>query len=146
MSTEQNKALARRYAQELEDFFRTGDLAFVDRLFTKDALLHMVGVPPNVDTKQIFSALRLAMPDFRTKIEDIVAEGDKVALRISWSGTHIGELMGIPASGKHVNVTEMQFYRIENGRIAERWVEADLFGMLQQMGLVPSPDQNQAIQ
>ena len=79
MSTEQNKALARRYAQELEDFFRTGDLAFVDRLFTKDALLHMVGVPPNVDTKQIFSALRLAMPDFRTKIEDIVAEGDKVA-------------------------------------------------------------------
>jgi steroid delta-isomerase-like uncharacterized protein len=139
MSTEQNKALARRYAQELTNFFRTGDLSFVDRLFTKGALLHMPGIPPNVNTKQIFSSLRIAMPDFETKIEDLVAEGDKVALRITWSGTHKGDMMGIPATGKHVKVTEMQFYRIEDEKIAERWVEADLFGMLQQMGLVPTP-------
>jgi steroid delta-isomerase-like uncharacterized protein len=120
MSIEQNKVLAREYAAELGDFFRTGDLSFVDRIFTKDATVHMPGVPPNVDTKQIFSALRLGMPDFQTKIEDIVAEGDKVALRITWSGTHKGELMGIPATGKHISVTEMQFYRFENGQIAER--------------------------
>ena len=138
VSNEQNKAIALRYAKELGDFFQTGDLSFVDRLFTKDAKLHMPGLPTNVDTRQLFSALRPAMPDFQTRIEDIVAEGDKGALRITWSGTHKGELMGIPATGKHVEVTEMQFYRIQDGKIAERWVEADMLGMLQQMGLVPA--------
>ncbi|MGI0037231.1 MAG: ester cyclase [Nitrososphaera sp.] len=81
------------------------------------------------------------MPDFQTSIHDMVAEGDLVALRISWSGTHRGELMGIPPTGKHVNVTEMQFCRISNGKIAERWVEADLSGMLRQMGLVAANNQ-----
>ena len=90
-----------------------------------------------MDVKQIFSAMRIAVPDFQTRIEDLVAEGDRVAARISWEGTHNGELLGIPPTGKHVKVTEMQFYRMSNGKIIERWVETDVFGMLQQLGIVP---------
>jgi predicted ester cyclase len=143
MSTEQNKTIARRYAEELQDFWRSGDLSFVDRIFDSNYVQHIPGVPPNMSVKQIFAALRAAIPDFQTTIEDLIAEGDKVAVRISWQGTHKGELMGIPPTGKHVKVTEMQIYRMANGKIVERWVETDVFGMMQQLGIIPTPEQQQ---
>ena len=93
--------------------------------------------------KQIFAALRSGFPDFQTTIEDLIAEGDKVAVRISWQGTHKGELMGIPPTGKHVKVTEMQIYRMTDGKIIERWVETDVFGMMQQLGIISTPEQQQ---
>ena len=143
MSTEQNKAIARRYAEELQDFWRTGDLSFVDRIFDSNYIQHVPGVPASMSVKQIFVALRAGIPDFQTTIEDLIAEGDRVAVRISWQGTHKGELMGIPPTGKHVKVTEMQIYRIANGKIVERWVESDVFGMMQQLGIIPTPEQQQ---
>jgi predicted ester cyclase len=143
MSTEQNKIIARRYAEELQDFWRTGDLSFVDRIFDSNYVQHVPGVPPNMSVKQIFAALRSGFPDFQTTIEDLIAEGDKVAVRISWQGTHKGELMGIPPTGKYVKVTEMQIYRMANGKIIERWVETDVFGMMQQLGIIPTPEQQQ---
>jgi predicted ester cyclase len=143
MSTEQNKTIARRYAEELEDFWRTGDLSFVDRIFDSNYVQHVPGIPPSMSVKQIFAALRAGIPDFQTTIEDLIAEGDRVAVRIPWEGTHKGELMGIPPTGKHVKVTEMQIYRIANGKIIERWVETDVFGMMQQLGIIPTPGQQQ---
>jgi predicted ester cyclase len=143
MSTEQNKTIARRYAEELQDFWRTRDLSFVDRIFDSNYVQHIPGVPASMSVKQIFAALRAAIPDFQTTIEDLIAEGDRVAVRISWQGTHKGELMGIPPTGKHVKVTEMQIYRMANGKIVERWVETDVFGMMQQLGIIPTPGQQQ---
>jgi predicted ester cyclase len=64
MSTEQNKAIARRYAEELQDFWRTGDLSFVDRIFDSNYVQHVRGVPPNMSVKEIFAALRAGIPDF----------------------------------------------------------------------------------
>ena len=96
-----------------------------------------------MSVKQIFAALRAGFPDFQTTIEDLIAEGDKVAGRISWQGTHKGELMGIPPTGKHVKVTEMQIYRMTNGKIVERWVESDVLGMMQQLGIIPTQGQQQ---
>ena len=96
-----------------------------------------------MSVKQIFAALRAGIPDFQTTIEDLIAEGDKVAVRISWQGTHKGELMGIPPTGKYVKVTEMQIYRMANGKIIERWVETDVFGMMQQLGIISTPEQQQ---
>jgi predicted ester cyclase len=143
MSTEQNKTIARRYAEELQDFWRSGDLSFVDRIFDSNYIQHVPGVPPNMSVKQIFAALRAGFPDFQTTIEDLIAEGDKVAVRISWQGTHKGELMGIPPTCKHVKVTEMQIYRMTNGKIVERWVESDVLGMMQQLGIIPTQGQQQ---
>jgi predicted ester cyclase len=143
MSTEQNKAIARRYAEELRDFWRSGDLSFVDRIFDSNYIQHVPGVPSSMSVKQIFAALRAGIPDFQTTIEDLIAEGDRVAVRISWEGTHKGELMGIPPTGKHVKVTEMQIYRMANGKIVERWVETDVLGMMQQLGIIPTPEQQQ---
>ena len=143
MSTEQNKTIARRYAEELQDFWRTGDLSFVDRIFDSNYIQHVPGVPASMSVKQIFAALRAGIPDFQTTIEDLIAEGDRVAVRISWQGTHKGELMGIPPTGKHVKVTEMQIYRMTNGKIVERWVESDVLGMMQQLGIIPTQGQQQ---
>lgn len=95
MSVVQNKATPRRYAEELAEFWRTGDSSFIDRIFDSNYVQHVPGVPSEMDVKQILAAMRIGIPDFQMKIEDIVAEGDSVADRISWHGTHKGELMGI---------------------------------------------------
>ena len=137
MSAEKNKAIARLYAEELANFWRTGDTSFIDRIFDSNYVQHVPNVPAEMDIKQIFLAMRAGIPDFETTIEDMVAEGDRVAIRVSWRGTHKGELMGIPPTGKRINATEMQFYRMANGKIVERWVETDMLGIMQQLGLIP---------
>ena len=74
-------------------------------------------------------------------IEDVIAEGDKVAVRFTFRGTHQGELMGIPPTGKQVTISGMDINRIAGGKIAERWAVFDMLGMLQQLGVMPAPEQ-----
>jgi predicted ester cyclase len=71
-------------------------------------------------------------------VHDIIGEGDKVASRVSWEGTHKGEMMGIPPSNKRLNVSEIHIYRFSNGKVVERWGEWDMFGMMQQIGIIPT--------
>ncbi len=71
--------------------------------------------------KQIFAYLLSAFPDTQLTIEDIIAEGNKVVIRSTWTGTHQGEFMGIPATGKQVSTTAINIYRIENGKLVEEW-------------------------
>jgi predicted ester cyclase len=85
--------------------------------------------------------LHTAFPDYHITIEDVVAEGDKVVLRFHWSGTHKGEFMGIAPTGNKVTVTAMSMHRIEGGKEAEQWGELDRLGMMQQLGVVPPPEQ-----
>jgi steroid delta-isomerase-like uncharacterized protein len=96
-------------------------------------------VPLDVDGYQGFmSALLAAFPDSRFLVDDVIAEGDKVAVRHRLQGTHRAEFQGIPATGKQVEVGGIVIFRIENGAIVEAWLNADLMGMLQQLGAVPA--------
>jgi len=78
-----------------------------------------------------------AFPDFEARVEDIVASGDTAAMRVTLSGTHDGEFMGFAPTGNHVEVANMAFTRVEDGRIAERWTIPDTYGMLEQLGILP---------
>ena len=73
-------------------------------------------------------------------VEDLIGEGDRVVARVTTSGTHGGEFMGSPATGKRISVQEVDIFRIEDGRIAEGWTAVDFFGMLTQLGLLPSEE------
>lgn len=79
------------------------------------------------------------VPDARIALEDTVAEGDRLALRLHMTGTHEGELMGVPASGRPIAFDVITIMRFEDGRVAERWNVADFLAMLQQIGAVPAP-------
>ena len=70
-------------------------------------------------------------------IEDLIAEGDKVAVRQTWRGTHTGNFQGIPPTGKPVTFTSLEVYRVTGGKLAEEWVELDMLGLLQQLGVIP---------
>ena len=80
-----------------------------------------------------------ALGDFRVTVENIVAEGDKVALHLTWGGTHKGEFAGIAPTGKQATMTVINIYRVEGGKIAEQWAVADMLGLMQQLGAVPPP-------
>lgn len=79
-----------------------------------------------------------AFPGYQLSLEDMIVEGDRAAVRSVMTGTHLGELMGIPATGKEVSVPVMLIYRVENGKIAEFWMNADNLRLLQQINAVPT--------
>jgi steroid delta-isomerase-like uncharacterized protein len=139
MSTEQNKAIVRRF---LEDYTP----AVVDELLVSNYIHHDPSLPPEFQRgrdayKQINAMFHSAFPDLNVTVEDLVAEGNKVAARWIWGGTHRGELMGIPATSKQVAATGTSIHRIAEGRIAESWFNFDTLGMMQQLGVVPTPEQ-----
>lgn len=88
--------------------------------------------------KGFMSALLAAFPDSRFVVDDVIVEGDKVAVRHRLQGTHQAELQGVPATGRQVEVGGIVIFRIENGKIAEAWLNADIMGMMQQLGVVPA--------
>lgn len=141
MSTEQNKTIIRRIPEEL---FNQGNLAVADELFASGYSGHRPfppGWPKGIaGVKQFVSVLRAAFPDLRLVVEDILADGDKVAVRVTASGTHQEAFMGIPATGKQIVWTETHLCRMVNGKVVKHWVNADQLGMLQQLGVIPTPE------
>jgi steroid delta-isomerase-like uncharacterized protein len=138
MSVDTNKALARRYNKEIDT---DGNLALVDELFAANYVLHMPGLPP-IDRegyKQMIAMFRAAFPDLVVTTDAQVAEGDRVVNRWTTRGTHRGEFMGIPATGKMVMFTGMNILRFENGKITEHWGLFDMPGIIQQLRAVPTP-------
>ena len=89
--------------------------------------------------KQVLMMFYAAFPDLHATVEDLIAEDDKVVARISFRGTHKGELMGVPASGNTVNFPVTEIYRVANGRVAEGWALLDVMGLMQQIGAIPAP-------
>ena len=147
MSAEYNKAIVRRWYQEI---FAQGNLALSDEICAADYLNHDPSAPPGgwprgpEGTKAIVATYRGAFPDVQFTIEDQVAEGDKVVTRWTGRGTHTGPLMGMPPTGKSMTVTGISIERIADGKIAETWVNFDALGMLQQLGVAPVPAQGGA--
>ena len=89
--------------------------------------------------KQFAAMARSAFPDVAAKVEDLIAEGDRVVARATISGTHNGEFMGVPPTGKRITFTCIDILRCADGKIVEHWGEADNVGMLQQLGVIPTP-------
>ena len=139
MSTEQNKANDRRLIEELN----RGNVNVYDELNVPDYVGHEAsttrqGLEAN---KQFVSAYLTAFPDLHFTIEEQIAEGDKSVTRWTARGTHRGELMGIPPTGKQVTVTGITIVHWSNGKSVESWLNFDALGMLQQLGVVPAPGQ-----
>lgn len=137
MSTEENKAILRRFFEEVG---YKGNIAAADELFAADVVDHTA--PPGQaagleGVKHNLSMFRTAFPDVHLAIEDMIAEGDRVVARYTARATQIGEFFGIPATGKQVNVTGISISRIAGGKIVEQWGNQDDLGMMQQLGVVP---------
>ena len=139
-SEEENKALYRR---TFEEVFNQGNLAIVDDLVAPDYLNHEV--PPGMNnrgpdsTRQIVRMLRTAFPDLHFTIEDLVAEGDTVAGRVTMSGTHLGPFQGIPPTGRSFVQAHMHFVRFRDGKAIEHRAVRDDLGMMRQLGFIAAP-------
>ncbi len=97
--------------------------------------------PNLVEHRELITTFLGAFPDLQVTVEDLIAEGDKVVGRLTVTGTHQGELMGIPATGKKVSFSEIHIVRISNGKVVEHWEVADIMSMMQQLGVVQPPGQ-----
>lgn len=140
MSAEQNKALSRRMSLEV---FEQGRLQVVDEICAPEITEHG-DLPPGIPQgregiKAIASALRKGFPDIKYKIDLQIAEGDLVASYVTVTGTHKGEIFGMPATNKPAKWAETHFVKIVNGRMTEHWGVVDQLGMLRQLGLAPDP-------
>ena len=142
MLTETNKTVARRF---LEEVWNKGNLAVLNEIIAKDHVNSGPGTLPGLPagpegSKQLVTVYRNAFPDVHFTIDEQIAEGDKVVTRWTAHGTHQGELVGIPATGKSSTVTGINVDRVVNGKIAESWGIFDQFGMMQQLGVIPMPE------
>jgi steroid delta-isomerase-like uncharacterized protein len=142
MSTEENKAIIRRW---LEEGWTKGNLAVADELIDASFTVHGAGGQPVLSglegVKQLVAAWRTGFPDGQMIIDDLFAEEDKVVIRMTWRGTHKGEFYGIAPTGKQVAVTSIGIDRVANGKVIEGWGEVDMLGMYQQLGTIPTPGQ-----
>ena len=139
MSAEENKAVVRRL---VEDVVNRGDLAVVDEIFATDFVNHSpaTGVTPDrKGIKQYITMVRRAFPDYYNIIEDLIAEGDRVLVRVICRGTHRADFMGIAPTGRSVAFSAVSIFRFAGGRVVERWNNTDDLGLLQQLGVVPKP-------
>ncbi|MCC6602186.1 MAG: ester cyclase [Anaerolineae bacterium] len=133
--TDTNKTLVKRFYQAVD----SGDVAAVEELFALEwenidpALPPMAGLEGARSLVQMFTA---GFPDFSSKIELMAAESDRVAVRALHTGTHRGEFMGIPATGKRVSVHATGIYTCKDGKLVQNRVVFDAFGLLQQLGVV----------
>ncbi len=130
---ERNKGVARRFIDEI---FLGGNFDSVDELLAEDFTPPTWGsMKPGRDgLKQAIERVQSGISDERMEIEDMVAEGDRVAVRLTSSATHTGDFMGMPASGKRYEIGEIHIFRLRDGRVAEHWHQADFMGMMKQLG------------
>jgi steroid delta-isomerase-like uncharacterized protein len=134
---EANKTLERRVFEEI---WNEGLLDVADEVFAPDAVLHLGtdDIPGAEGFKQYVAGYRVAFPDIHWTVEDQVAEGDIVVTRLTGTGTHLGELMGIPATGQQITATAIATVRIAQGKIQDSWSSWDALGLMQQLGVMPS--------
>ena len=139
MSAEENKAVVRHFWQ---DHLNTGNATLCENDFAPDAVNHDPNSPRPPGPRghcATHNSVPHAFPDLTATVEDMVAEGDKVAYRLTFRGTNKGELMGMQATGKHVTYTGIGIDKVVKGTIIEMWLNFDALGKLQQVGAVPSP-------
>lgn len=136
--SEQTKAFVRRL---IEEVIGRGKFALVDELVSADYVGHSSNPQTNTREghKQFFAALRRAFPDLEITVEDQIAEGDKVVTRWTARGTHEGEFMGLPPTGKRAVISGIDIDRVADGKLVECWTKSDDLSLLQQLGAIPAP-------
>jgi predicted ester cyclase len=139
MTVDENKAVVRRY---IEVGWSKGDLGVVQNSVTSGYRRHQPGMPFPVETgaglEDLIGMYRAGLPDLEVVIDHIVAEGDLVVTRVTVRGTHDGELAGISPTGKHLEITATDIFRMTDGRIVESWHNVDDLGLLRQLGALPT--------
>jgi steroid delta-isomerase-like uncharacterized protein len=139
MSAENNKALVRRYVEEV---LNQRNLAVVDELFASTFVDHDSSMPEARGPggiKRLAAMVHASFPDLHFKIEDMIAEGDKVVYRYSVRGTHQKDFMGIAATGKQISFRGIHIYRVGDGKLQEEWENWDTLGLMRQLGVIPQP-------
>ena len=140
MSIEKNKEIARRLTYLLDH----DDAAQIKELLSPDFVSHFATLPQPLDREhyiQVNHLAKLAFNDLSRSVEDVVAEGDKVAVRITARGTHTGMYQGFHGTGKITKITGIAIRRILDEKIVEEWVITDQLGLLQQLGILKLPSQ-----
>lgn len=134
------KAILRRFVDEV---FNGGNLDAIEQFIAPSYIRHDPGLPMEVrgpdGVRQYIAMFRTAFPDLHLELEDLLVEGDRLALRLTGTGTHRGPLPGIPPTGRKGSVWSMEIHRFEHGKIVEQWVLIDNLSLLQQLGVIPAP-------
>ena len=137
---ENHETLANRFHMEL---FSKGDLTAADEILTSDFVNHGAGLPPELSqgpegAKRYAQAIRTGFGDeVSISHDDSIVSGDRIVIRWTASGTHKGDLLGVPATGRPIKITGIDIFRVQDGKLAELWQNWDQLQMLQQIGAVP---------
>ena len=138
MSLEENKELVRRIYDEL---WNERKLEVAEELIAQDAVNYDTGLLPQPfgpeEMKDTVRMVTAGFPDNRHEVVEMIAEGDKVVVRCTLTGTHEGEFMGIPPTGRSIEVSEIHVYRLEDGKAVEHRVGRDDLGAMRQLGVIP---------
>ncbi len=143
VSAEENKALIRRWIEA----YNERDLQAEAEVLAPDYVAHVPAAPGPLEGleawRQFSGSFAEAFPDIRLTVEEIFSEGEMVAARVAFRGTHRGEFQGIPPTGKEVAFTSIEVNRVRDGKVEEHWVELDLLGLMQQLGAIPEPEHSE---
>jgi steroid delta-isomerase-like uncharacterized protein len=134
MSLEENRALVRRFVEEI---FVRGRVEAVDELVADDFVGHTWPSTgdPKADLKRAMERVAAGLADPAFEIEDTIAEGDRVAVRLTASATQVGPFMGMPPSGRRYTIGEIHIFRIRDGKVVEHWHQFDQMGLMRQLGV-----------
>jgi steroid delta-isomerase-like uncharacterized protein len=138
MSIEQSKDVVRRWFAAFNERRWEDEAA----CRTPDFIAHVPGVPAPLDDEQwrtFIGTFAVGFPDYQLVIQEIFAEGDRVAVRSTFEMTHLGAFQGVPPTGRRVRMEAIEVNRVAGGRVAEHWVVLDTLGLLQQLGALPAP-------
>jgi steroid delta-isomerase-like uncharacterized protein len=138
MAAEESKVVVRRF---IEEIFVKGNVDAVDKLATADFTPHSwPSVGPGADNlKQAIKRVSAGLSGVSMKIDDMISEDDKVAVRLTAHATHQGDFMGLPATGKEYTISETHIFHMRDGKVAEHWRDADMLGLMRQLGALPEP-------
>ena len=137
MTLDENKAVVRRFVEEI---FVQGRKATVDELLADDFVAHTwpsTTGDPKQDLKSAIDRAAAGLSDPEFTIDDLVAEGDRVAARVTTAATQTGEFMGMPPTGKRYSIEEIHWFRLRDGKVVEHWHQFDQMGMMKQLGAMP---------
>src|SRR5262245_49090968 len=134
-----NKTIVSNY---IDQIWRKRNKAAIDEYLSPDYVQQARGIPSGREgVKDFFDIISNAFAELDYRVEDIIADGDKVCWRFVLSGRHTGKFQGVEATGKTITLTGISLVRLVNGQIVEHWGVQDMLGLMQQFGVIPAPGQ-----
>ena len=142
--SDESKAIVRRFVEHVQN---NGNIEAAGEFIAEDVIDHSLPpeMPPGLEgAKRMLEMLRRALPDHDAVVHAMIAEGDLVATRKSFTGTHLGNFMSIPPTGRKVTMELIDFVRVRDRKIVEHWNIVDQLGLMQQLGVLPGPPSGRA--